>query len=281
MAERKKFVDVNVLLLEKDIQVLGTLKELDKRTIKLDLSRKLRGKGVIVVFQIFNIEEKLFAIPKKIEIIKSYLKRIIRKGTDNVEDSFVVNCMDIRAIMKPFLITRKKVSRAVRKNLRNTAREFLINYAKEKKYNEVCEEILEGNIQKALLPKLKKVYPLAFCDLRVFESSDLSKLNVKEIIEKKTNELNLLDEEDDFEEKGEIDEGFEEEGEIDGGGDEIEEKKEDIGGLEKSECVEEEDNVKEKVIEKKKTKKTVKKIEKKKEVEDDSSEEDKKDAIKE
>jgi len=183
MAERKKFIDVNVPILGKEIQVLGTPKELDRRTVKLDLSRKLRGKGVIITLQIFNREERLVAIPKKIEIMKSYLRRIIRKRTDNVEDSFVAQCLDVNAVVKPFLITRKRVSRAVRKNLRNTAREFLLGYLKEKSYNEACSDILSGSLQKAMLPKLKKVYPLAFCDVRVFETKDLTKINLDEIVD--------------------------------------------------------------------------------------------------
>lgn len=184
MAEKKKFIDVEVPILNKSIRVLGTVKDLTGRTIKLDLARQLRGKGVIVTFHIFNFEEKLIAVPKKTELIKSYLTRILRKRTDNVEDSFLAHCSDIRATVKPFLITRKRVSRAVRRSLRNTAREFLLNYIKEKTYNEICNEILEGSLQKNMLPKLKKVYPLAFCDIRVFETKDLMKIDLASVVVK-------------------------------------------------------------------------------------------------
>ena len=182
MAERKKFIDVDTGILGNVIQVLGTAKELDTKTIKLDLSRKMRGKGVMITLQMFNKDESLITAPKRIEIMKSYLRRIIRKRTDIVEDSFSVKCADVRATMKPFLITRKRVSRAVRRNLRNTAREFLTEYAKEKPYVALCDELLAGSLQKEMLPKLKKVYPLAFCDVRVFESKDLAKLDLDELM---------------------------------------------------------------------------------------------------
>ena len=129
MAERKKFIDVEVPILSSTLQVLGTVKDLTGKTIKLDLSRKLRGKGLILTLEIFNVNEKLIGIPKKLELMKSYIRRVLRKRTDNVEDSFLAKAKDIRVTIKPFLITRKKVSRAVRKTLRNTAREFLLNYA--------------------------------------------------------------------------------------------------------------------------------------------------------
>jgi len=185
MADRKKFIDVEVPILDNTIQVLGTVKNLTGKTIKLDLSRKMRGKGVVITLQIFEKDEKLVAVPKRIELMNSYLIRVIRKRTDNVEDSFLAHCSDLRATVKPFLITRKKVSRAVRRSLRNVAREFLLNELKDKTYYEVCEEILEGSLQKSMLPKLKKVYPLALCDIRIFETKDLAKLDLASVVSRR------------------------------------------------------------------------------------------------
>lgn len=179
MAERKKYIDVQVPILDSEMRVLGTAEELNNKTIKLDLTRKLRGKGLVIKLRIFNQEGKLIAIPTNMELITSYIRKIMRKKTDYVEDSFQARCSDIRVIIKPLLITRKKVSRAVRKNLRNTAREFIFEYIKEKDYIEICNEILEGTLQKTMLPKLKKIYPLSFCDIRVFETKELEKIDLE------------------------------------------------------------------------------------------------------
>jgi ribosomal protein S3AE len=189
MAERKKFVDVRIPILDSSTRVLGTAEDLDGKTIKLDLTRKLRGKGLTITFKIFNNEGKLVAIPKKMELVKSYIRRMMRKRVDYVEESFTANCKDIKATLKPLLITRKRVSRAVRKNLRNTCREFLVEYAKERTYLEICNELLDGTIQREMLPRLKKVYPLSFYDLRIFESKELDKIDLKEAsFEKKVEE---------------------------------------------------------------------------------------------
>ena len=183
MAVRKKFIDVEIPMLGTTVQTLGTAESLHKKTIKLDLSRKFRGRGIEVVFQIFNQDGKLITAPKKISLMKSYIQRMMRKRVNYVEDSFKVQCKDIRAVIKPLLITRKKVSRVVRKNIRNTAREFLVNYLKEKNYIEISDEILNNILQKELLPKLKKVYPLSFCDIRVFETKELDKVDLNEVLE--------------------------------------------------------------------------------------------------
>jgi len=178
MAERKKYIDVKVPMLDSEMRVLGTLADLHMKTIKLDLSRKLRGKGLTITFRIFNYNDSLVAVPNRMELVKSYIRRMTRKRTNYVEDSFTAHCSDVTAVVKPFLITRKRVSRAVRRNLRNTAREFLVEYLKGKTYNELCLELMDGTLQKTLLPKLKKVYPLSFCDLRVFETKEVDKVNL-------------------------------------------------------------------------------------------------------
>jgi len=183
MAERKKYIEVEVPILRETLKVLGTPENLNDKTIKLDLTRQLRGKGLTIKLKIFNQEKKLIAIPSQIELTKSYIRRMMRKRTDYVEDSFQSKCADIRVTIKPFLITRKKVSRAVRKNLRNTAREFILEYTKNKTYIQVCNEIMDGTLQKTMLPKLKKIYPLSFCDIRIFETKELKKIDIKKASE--------------------------------------------------------------------------------------------------
>lgn len=182
MAERKKYIEVQVPFLDSTMRVLGTPEELHNRTIKLDLTRKLRGKGLTVRLRIFNQKGKLVAVPNNMELTISYIRRMMRKRTDYVEDSFQARCADIRVKVKPLLITRKKVSRAVQRNLRNTSREFITEYIKEKNYIEICNEILDGTFQKTLLPKLKKIYPLSFCDIRVFETKEIEKIDIEKAI---------------------------------------------------------------------------------------------------
>jgi len=204
MAERKRYIEANIPILGEELRVLGTPEDLDQKTIKLDMTRKLRGKGLTMTFRLFNDEGKLVGIPNKMELVTSYIRRMMRKRSDYVEDSFKAQCADIRTIVKPLLITRKRVSRAVRKNLRNTTREFLLEYLKEKDFIEVCNELLDGTLQKTLLPKLKKVYPLSFCDIRVFETKEIQKIDVAKAIERKEEETEQPKEEKEETSKEEI-----------------------------------------------------------------------------
>lgn len=160
------------------MSVLGTEETLAGKTIKLDLSRKLRGRGLEAVFVIMNKEGKLVAYPKSLILMRSYVQRMMRKRISYVEDSFSTTCKDVKVTIKPFLITRKKVSRAIRNNLRRTAKEFILEYVKDKTYMDLAMAVLSNDMQKEMHPKLKKVYPLSMCEIRVIETSELAKADL-------------------------------------------------------------------------------------------------------
>ncbi len=174
--KRKKFFDVNIPLISKETQLYAyDIKDLDKRFIKYDLTRMLRGKSVLLRLQI-NVEgDNATANPIEMKVMPYFLRRMVRKGTNYVEDSFSTKSKDAEIRIKPFLITRKKVSRAVRKALREKAREELIGYVKNKATTTLFEEIFRNQLQKTLSLKLKKIYPLSLCEIRVFKVEKLLK----------------------------------------------------------------------------------------------------------
>ena len=168
--KKKKFFDVEIPLINKETQAQAyELKELEGRFIKYDLTRMLKGKGVEANFKIKVENDKAIAYPCRLSVMPYFLKRIMRKGTNYVEDSFSVNCKDAQLRVKPFLITRRKVSRAVRKVLREMAKEELIRYVKNKNVEKLFEEIIKNQLQKPLSLTLKKIYPLSLCEIRVLK----------------------------------------------------------------------------------------------------------------
>lgn len=167
---KKKFFSVELPLIKEDVSLLGTsLEDLDKRRIKIDLTRALRGRSLEAVFEIKTEKDKVFAEAKKLSLFGFYIRRAIRNATDYVEDSFLAETNDKMLRIKPFLITRKKVSRRVRKALRDECKNYLANYIKTKETEEILKELISGKLTKALSLRLKKIYPLAFCDIRCLE----------------------------------------------------------------------------------------------------------------
>jgi len=167
---KKKFFEVDIPLVgEKYETYTESLESLNGKTIKLDVARKLKGKSVDLVFKIQVENGKAVATPKNMTLLPFFIKHMLHKGVSYVEDSFKAETKESEVMIKPFLITRKKVSRAVRNTLRNSAKNWLIDYFKTKTDYEAFDEILTNQIQKPLSIKLKKVYPLAVCEIRIFE----------------------------------------------------------------------------------------------------------------
>ncbi|MBM3233780.1 hypothetical protein FJZ19_01670 [Candidatus Pacearchaeota archaeon] len=187
MAEKKKFFDVELELINEKVKLLSyTIEQLDKRTIKLDLTRMLKGKSLEAVFQIKMENGKASGYIKKISVFPFFIRRMMRKSVSYVEDSFSCECSDSFLRMKIFLITRKKVTRAVRKALREEGRKYLQEYAKDKVRDDIFLDIIGNKIQKSLSLKLKKIYPLALCEIRKINiEKEKPKIEVEKIIEKK------------------------------------------------------------------------------------------------
>lgn len=167
---QKQFFEVSAPLTSTSISLYAASpEELEGRTIILDMTRNLRGKNLQLIMRVASNNGKLEAQPIKMNLLSSYMRRVVRKGTDYIEDSFKVKCKDSEIIVKPFLITRKKVSRETRKALRIATKEHLVGVLTIRTALELFSDIMTGKIQKDLSIKLKKIYPLALCEIRRFE----------------------------------------------------------------------------------------------------------------
>jgi len=167
MPEKKKFFEIELPILKQKINLLATSEaNLVGRTIKLDLTRRLRGKSVEAIFKILQEQGKVKAVPYRLHILGYFIRRMMRKSVNYVEDSFSSECENAVLRIKPFLITRKKVARKVRKALRNKAKEEIEKDIRNQKTEDIFSEIIAGKFTRNLSLKLKKVYPLAFCDIR-------------------------------------------------------------------------------------------------------------------
>lgn len=174
LAKRKKrFFDVEIPLIKKTTSLQAyEFEELDGRFLSCDLTRLLRGKNAVASFKVKISGDKAEAFPREVKILPSFLRRMIRKGTNQVEDSFVADAKDGKITVKPFLITRKKVPRKIRKSLRDMARQEIMNYAKEKDILKIFDDVLKNSLQRELSLKLKKIYPLSLCEIRVLKIKD-------------------------------------------------------------------------------------------------------------
>lgn len=167
---KKKFFEVPVPLTAAKVKLYAVnAEELDKKIITLDMTKSLKGKNLELKAKVSSTEGKIESELISMVLLPSYIRRTMRRGIDYVEDSFKTSSKDSELLIKPFMITRNHVSRTVRREIRNTARKFLESYARIKTSRELFSEIMTNKLQKAISLKVKKVYPLAFCEIRWIE----------------------------------------------------------------------------------------------------------------
>jgi len=167
---KRSFFEIQAPLTSTKIQLYSTTKEsLVGKVVKLDLTRTLRGKSIILKMKIELDGENLIGIPVNAELAGAHIRKTMRRGTDYVEDSFQVECRDAITRVKPLLVTRRRVSRAVLCALRIAAKKQLEEYIKVRTAQEVFSDIMTNKLQKQMAAKLKKIYPLALSEIRVFK----------------------------------------------------------------------------------------------------------------
>jgi ribosomal protein S3AE len=189
MAIRKKrWFEVEVPLINETVELIAfEPEEIDGRTISLDMTRVLRGKSIEAKFKVHvNSDKDITSKPHELTLLPYFVRRVMRRGTDYVEDSFIIECSDAKLRVKPLMITRKRVSRAVLSALRKRSQEEIIEWAKGKSYEELFDDVLRNKMQKPLSLKLKKIYPLSLCEIRMLEIVELKSSQEKKEKKKKS-----------------------------------------------------------------------------------------------
>lgn len=166
---KREFYEVKAPVTATRIQLYAhSPEELNNKIVKLDLTRSLKGKSIELILRVKQENNELIGNPESLELVQSYIRKMMRKGTDYVEDSFFVDCKDARVQIKPFMITRNKVSRSIRRELRNMSKKHIESYLKSRTTKEIFTDITTNKLQRELSLKLKKIYPLALCEIRAF-----------------------------------------------------------------------------------------------------------------
>ena len=167
---RKKFFEVKMPFTATKVHLYGySPEDLEGSIVKLDLTRSLKGKNLELRARAKLEENELVGEFVSLQLLQSYIKKVMRRGVNYVEDSFEVECKDAKLSIKPFLITRNKVSRKVRSFIRETAKKHLIAKARIRTSDELFSEIITNKLQKELSLKIKKIYPLGLCEIRMLK----------------------------------------------------------------------------------------------------------------
>ena len=178
---KKKFFPVNIPLTATKVELYGYApQDFEGSMVKLDMTRTLKGKSLELKALVSVKGDVLEGEIVSAQLLPSAIRRMIRRGTDYIEDSFTVQCKDGIVRIKPFMITRKHVSRSIRHAIRELAKKHLEAHLKVRTTKEIFSEIMSNKIQKDISLKAKKIYPLALCEIRMLEIERSAVLKTKE-----------------------------------------------------------------------------------------------------
>ena len=165
---KRKAYEVEISLIKQEIHILAANQDAAVgKIIKFDLTRILRGKNLEANLIIRKENDKLIADFVSLNLVQSYIRRMMRRGINYIEDSSVYPTKEGKFIIKPFLLTRRKVHRSIRKEIRNKTKESIAEFVKEKSNKEIFFSIIYGGMQKEISSKIKKICPIALVEIRV------------------------------------------------------------------------------------------------------------------
>jgi ribosomal protein S3AE len=97
----------------------------------------------------------------------------MRRNMTRMDDSLVIVTSDGRKVrIKPFLLTRGKITKSVESTMRATLREELITYVKKTPYDQLFANITKYIMQKEMKERFSKVYPIKAFEIRVLEEEN-------------------------------------------------------------------------------------------------------------
>jgi ribosomal protein S3AE len=133
-----------------------------------NLTRDIKKQNIIMAFKVSGLKENnALTEPVSYKMVPTFIKRIIRRGRENIHDSFLCSTADEKKVrIKPLVITVNKTKGIVIKSLIKNMRDSLKEYVRKLTYKELVNELVSHKLQGTLKKKLTKIYPLRSFEIK-------------------------------------------------------------------------------------------------------------------
>lgn len=103
----------------------------------------------------------------KYTINNSHIKRLVRKASNKIEESFVVTTKDnVRYRIKPIVLTRYRANKSVLTALRKKTVEIVTAFVAGMESEALFPSVISHKLQMETKNTLKKIYPVAICEVK-------------------------------------------------------------------------------------------------------------------
>jgi small subunit ribosomal protein S3Ae len=150
------------------------------RSISVNLANitgDIRQQSITLKFIINSVDEGAgIADVKGYEMAPASIKRVVRRGSNRLDESIVCKTSDDKSVkIKPMIVTRTLTKSAVHRALRKALIASVASQVKKHTFESLINEILTSKIQIGVKSDLKKIYPLKSVEIRVLETVEEKK----------------------------------------------------------------------------------------------------------
>lgn len=144
------------------------------RTISANLANltgDIRQQSVTLKFLVTSLDgDAGIADVVSCEMAPSAIRRIVRRGSDRLDESFICEAENGQKVrIKPMIITKAATNSAVHHLLRKALVSSIAKYVKKHAFESLINEVITSKLQTTVKSELKKVYPLKAVEVRALE----------------------------------------------------------------------------------------------------------------
>lgn len=164
------------------------------RTMKTnlrDLTGNPKDQNIYVDFKINSVDGSVLKTSLVgFSLTSSYVKRLVRKNSDRIDENFTLKSKDGKIIlMKNLMVSRNKLKRSIRTALRKKLHELIKEELKKVDFESFITSLVNNKLRTELKKKLNKITPLKEINVRVLKLKSTGKELPLEIEEEKVEKV--------------------------------------------------------------------------------------------
>jgi len=135
------------------------------------LSGNVKKQNINLTFKVTKVSgDKALTEPWAYELVPAYLKRLVSRGHDRLDESYLMETADNKKVtVKIIAVTKSKTTSSVKKDIREYIKDALKYFIKINKFEDIMVDLTNHKLQKIIKDQINKIYPLKTFEIRVLE----------------------------------------------------------------------------------------------------------------
>ena len=153
-----------------------------------ELTGNIKSQNVYIGFQIVNVNgNTLNTSITSYELTPAYVKRVVRKNTNRVDDYCILTTKGgKKVVVKSLMVTGVKTQKSKHTGLRKKLQELLAEEFKKNSFDNLVSLLVNRKLLFSLKKNLDKIYPLKEVTVRVMKLQEKGLVQEEVVVDDKT-----------------------------------------------------------------------------------------------